>query len=107
MNESIPPTTTEAHNAAAAGNPIITPGEPPRLLTKQMMEDLKQQLSTPALVNEFTPEGSIVREVRAEHDQRIATQIAEIQHKLEQRRHEARDDFNMAHDGFKGAHLKR
>ncbi len=95
---------TDAFNAAAHGQSATPPDGP---VSKQMIADLEKQLSEPVVVFEPTPQGeSIRRELRTENDQRIMAEIAEIRARLDKRRGNARDDFNMASDGWEGEHAE-
>jgi hypothetical protein len=66
--------------------------------SKKQMEDLSKQLGQPLMKVEYTPMGTVVREVRTENDQRIMQQMETIRQKLAARRHMSRDDFNKASD---------
>lgn len=97
---------TDAFNAAAHGQ-SDTPTAPEGPVSKQMITDLERQLSQPFIRYEPTPMGGTIRrEIRTENDHRIMAEIAEIRARLDKRRHNAQDDFNKAHDGYKGEHLE-
>lgn len=84
-----------------------SPGTPHQQLppvTKERYEELKAQLSEPSLVVEYTPQGTLLNQIRTEHDQKIAAEMAYIQSRLDNRR-EIKDRFHMSHDGPRGEHL--
>jgi hypothetical protein len=50
--------------------------------------------------------GAVTVQQRSENDNRIMDEVQAIRQRLESRRNCARDEFNMAHDGPEGAHLR-
>ncbi|MBX3406669.1 MAG: hypothetical protein KF869_07890 [Phycisphaeraceae bacterium] len=97
--------TSESFNAAAHEH-SATPTETSRPVSKEMIADLEKQLSQPVVTFEPTPMGGAIRrEIRLESDHRIMAEIADIRARLDERRSNARDGFNKAHDGHKGEHL--
>jgi len=85
-------------------NPAPAPAES-MPVTKQRHDELEARLTQPHLTVELTPQGSLLNDIRAERDRRIAAEMAYIQSRLDKRR-EIKDRFHMAHDGPWGEHLK-
>ena len=66
-------------------------------VTRQQLDDLIKRLSTPRLAADFTPSGSVTRQIRTEQDQATMAQIEAIRRRLESRRNEAKEAFERAH----------
>ncbi|MGD9693592.1 MAG: hypothetical protein AB7G17_07205 [Phycisphaerales bacterium] len=93
-------------NQASWGSPGPQSGGTEGLASKQRMEELYGKLSQPRLVFQRTPMGAITRQVRNEKDAKLLAEIERIRERLDRRRNRARDDFNRAHDGPDGDHLR-
>lgn len=93
---------SDTFNDASKSNNHDLSTSPTEPATQQRIDDLYKQLSQPKLVHEFTPSGSVTREVRTENDLRVLQEIEAIRARLARRRNNASDDFNRAHDGPKG-----
>jgi molecular chaperone GrpE (heat shock protein) len=95
---------TRTLNAAADGQSGL-PTEAAGPVSKEKIADLEKQLSQPVITYQPTPEGGTIRrEIRTDNDRRIMAEIADIKARLDKRRHNARDDFNRASDGWEGEH---
>lgn len=97
---------TGSFDQASSGSTDPQAGGTDGVVSKQRMEELYGELSEPRLVFERTPMGAITRQVRSEKDAKLLAEIERIRARLDLRRNRVRDDFNRAHDGPDGDHLR-
>jgi hypothetical protein len=79
---------------------------PNGIASRQHAEDLLKQVSAPRYVFNYTPMGVQASEVRSEHDKRLIEEAHAILQRLDRRRQDARDTFNMRVDGWGGEHTR-
>lgn len=111
LKMNLTPTFNRAANPPAPSAPVPVPEQPtlgpsPGIASNVQIADLYERLSRPEPQLTLEPMGPAADAVKRKHDESILNKIADMKARLARRRNQARDDFNRAHDGPKGRHLR-